>query len=102
MIARSTPNGTFDAAVWTAQSTGAWHFVSLPTELADEISDVVDHSRPGFGSVRVSARIGETTWATSIFPDAKRRTYVLPVKKAVRTAEGIVEDDVVTVHIDLG
>lgn len=99
MTQRSTPSGSFDAAVWTAESVGAWHFVSLPTELADEISDSVDHSRPGFGSVRVTARIGETSWATSIFPDSKRGTYVLPVKKAVRTAEEIVEGDTITVYV---
>jgi hypothetical protein len=28
-----------------------------------------------------------TRWRTSIFPDKKRGTYVLPVKKPVRVAE---------------
>jgi hypothetical protein len=31
--------------------------------------------------------VGGTTWQTSIFPDRKTGTYVLPMKKAVRTAE---------------
>lgn len=95
------PSGTFDADVWTAESMGAWHFVSLPTGLADEIADTVDHAKPGFGSVRVNVRIGDTRWATSIFPDSKRGTYVLPVKKAVRTTEGILVGDTVTVAISM-
>jgi hypothetical protein len=37
--------------------------------------------------VRVEVSIGSTTWRTSLFPDSKRATYVLPVKKAVRSAE---------------
>ena len=32
-------------------------------------------------------KIGATRWSTSIFPDKKRGTYVLPVKKSVRVAE---------------
>jgi hypothetical protein len=31
--------------------------------------------------------VGATSWRTSIFPDSKTGTYLLPVKKAVRTAE---------------
>lgn len=92
--------GVFRAEIWLAESTGAWHFVSLPNHLADEIADTVDGSRPGFGSVRVSVTIGATTWATSIFPDAKRGTYVLPVKKAVRAAEGVEAGDEVDVALE--
>lgn len=95
------PSGKFDAQVWTAESMGAWHFVSLPPALADDVADAVDHSKPGFGSVRVTARIGETSWATSIFPDSKRGTYVLPLKKAVRATEGILVGDTVTVVVSV-
>jgi len=40
--------------------------------------------------VRVEVTIGATTWRTSLFPDSKRQTYVLPVKKDVRRREGLV------------
>lgn len=39
--------------------------------------------------VRVEVTIGASTWRTSLFPDGRRGTYVLPVKRAVRTAEGL-------------
>jgi len=35
--------------------------------------------------------VGASTWRTSVFPSAEERTFVLPVKKAVRTAEGLAE-----------
>ncbi|MGD9793254.1 MAG: DUF1905 domain-containing protein [Acidimicrobiia bacterium] len=92
---------TFTAEVWEHDSTGAWHFVSLPEELADDIEETHGHRAKGFGSLRVEAIIGNTTWRTSIFPDSKRSTYVLPVKKAVRTAEGLTAGTLATVHLEV-
>jgi hypothetical protein len=53
----------------------------------------------GFGSVRVEALIGATRWTTSLFPDARRGTYLLPVKKAVRKVEGLVDGSTARVHL---
>jgi hypothetical protein len=80
---------SFTAEVWEHDGAGAWHFVSLPEALADEIDELHGHRAGGFGSLRVEVTIGSTRWQTSIFPDRKRGTYVLPVKKAVRVAEGL-------------
>jgi hypothetical protein len=44
--------------------------------------------RRGFGSVKVSARIGSSRWQTSLFPQ-KTGGWFLPVKKPVRLAEGL-------------
>jgi hypothetical protein len=74
---------------WDARQADIWTFVSLPIDLADEIGDVAGPISRGFGSLRVEATIGATTWRTSIFPDAKRGTYVLPLKRAVRDSEGL-------------
>jgi hypothetical protein len=79
----------FDAEVWEQPSTGAWHFVSLPEAEADEIEETFGRTARGFGSIKVTVTIGSSQWSTSLFPDNKRRTYVLPVKKAVRIAEGL-------------
>ena len=67
---------TFAATLWIYDGPAAWHFVSLPTDVADEIADREADRSTAFGSVRVEARIGETTWATSLFPDTKSGTYV--------------------------
>ena len=91
----------FDAPLWlwSARRTDAWTFVSLPTDLADEVLDLVGDSTRGFGSVRVEVTVGATTWRTSIFPSTD--TYVLPVKKAVRQAEHLDVGDPVRVRLVL-
>lgn len=84
------PEFTFTSSLWLYVPDGSWHFLDLPFEVTDEIEDLVG-PRGGFGSVRVEVTIGGSTWKTSVFPDSKRKTFILPVKKAVRTAEGLEE-----------
>jgi hypothetical protein len=47
--------------------------------------------------IPVRARIGATEWQTSLFP--KDGLYVVPLKDAVRRAEGLDEGDTVTVRL---
>ncbi len=92
----------FDAVLWQwAARTESWTFVSLPPEVADEVLDLAGPVTRGFGSVRVEVTVGRTTWRTSIFPDAKAGTYVLPIKKAVRRAEGLAADGSLRVALTL-
>ena len=79
----------FEAALWEHQGSAAWYFLSIPEDVADDIDEQYGHLEAGFGSLRVEVTIGTTVWRTSIFPDTKRGTYVLPVKKQVRIAEGL-------------
>jgi hypothetical protein len=80
---------SFTAEVWELPGDAAWHFVSLPEDVADEIEERYAHRSGGFGAVRVHVVVGGTRWSTSLFPDKSRATYVLPMKKAVRAAEGL-------------
>ena len=90
----------FDAELWLWQARStSWTFVSLPPDVADEVLDVAGGRSRGFGSLRVEVTVGATTWRTSIFPDSGRKTYVLPVKKAVRTAEGLSAGSTARVHL---
>lgn len=77
----------FRAELWEYQGPNPWYFVTLPFDQADEIDELTTTTQRGFGSVRVEVTVGSTTWRTSIFPDSKAKSYVLPVKKQVRTAE---------------
>ncbi len=89
----------FEAELWQSAVEGAtWVFVTLPAEQADDIADLVPR-RPGFGSVRVVVTIGATTWRTSLFPDTEAGSYLLPVKRAVRTAEGLAVGDVTAIEL---
>lgn len=90
---------SFEAVVWEHDGPGGWHFVSLPQEHADDIEERTAGQSTGFGSVRVEVAIGSTRWKTSVFPDQKRGTYLLPVKKSVRTAENLVDGTVAQVSL---
>lgn len=87
----------FTAELWRWEArTDEWVFVSLPQDASDEIA-AVPRPRAGFGAVEVTATIGGSRWTTSVFPepgalgeDGERHPrYVLPLKKAVRTREGL-------------
>lgn len=94
-----TPTFTFTAEVWEHDGPSAWFFVSLPEDVADDIEEMYGHKAAGFGSLKVEVTIGATVWQTSVFPDSKRATYILPVKKAVRTAEGLVAGTAAAVQL---
>jgi hypothetical protein len=79
----------FSALLWEHPGADSWHFVTVPAEISDDIADLTAGTRRGFGSVRVTVTVGSTTWQTSVFPDSKTGCYVLPMKKAVRTAEDL-------------
>jgi hypothetical protein len=93
----------FTAELWTwdARRADSWTFVSLPGEESEVIRELTAGLRRGFGAVRVRARIGTTTWTTSIFPDKARAAYVLPVKRAVRRAQHLEPGDTPTVTVEL-
>lgn len=89
----------FEADVyrWEARNDSEWYFVALPPDLSADIRETQTFRR-GFGGVRVEATIGGSTWRTSIFPQAGG-VYVLPLKRAVRDAEGIDPDANVLVDL---
>lgn len=81
----------FSAELWAAESDAAWCFVTVPDDLSDTIEFIVAGREPrrGFGAVKVEVTVGGTTWQTSLFPDKGRGAFVLPMKRAVRDAEGL-------------
>lgn len=53
----------------------------------------------GFGSIKVMAQIGATTWKTSVFPQAKQSEWILLVSKKVMRAEDLAPGDAITVSV---
>ena len=94
------PTFAFDSELYLWKDEGSWVFVDVPVDVSDEIGDIVPDRR-GFGSVPVGVRLGTTEWRTSVFPDAKRECFVLPVKKAVRQAESVDVGDRVEVELTI-
>ena len=93
---------TFKAKVWTQESTGAWHFVTLPADLSKRIRTLTMGLRRPFGSFHVAAKTGKTGWETSLFADQKRGAFLLPVKADVRRKEKISPGDTIEVSISFG
>lgn len=88
----------FDSEVFVWDG-GSWFFVRLTPEAAEDVRDLTTGPPTGFGSVRVEATIGSSTWQTSVFPDKGSGSFVLPVKKAVRAAEDLDDGTPVTVSL---
>jgi uncharacterized protein (DUF302 family) len=57
--------------------------------------------KAGFGSVPVMVTIGKTKWKTSIFPDKRSGTYLLPLKAEVRKKESIYSGDNISLIIEI-
>lgn len=91
----------FEAQLWRwDEALDAWFFVTVPVEASEEIR-VASGPPRGFGSVRVEVTVGQTSWRTSVFPEKKSGCFLLPVKKAVRRAEGLDAGDTVSVALDV-
>ncbi|TFC85158.1 DUF1905 domain-containing protein [Cryobacterium sinapicolor] len=95
------PRFTFTAELWEYSGTGAWFFVSVPADQAEDIRSLIDGRRRGFGSVKVTAALNLSRWSTSLFPSNEVGTFILPVKKAIRLAEGVGAGDPVTIVLEL-
>ena len=91
----------FTATVWLWSGDSPWHFISLPQEAADEIEDLAQGKTRGFGSVPIDVRSQDVTWQTSLFPDKKSGTYILPLKKSVRQQLGCQEGSLITVTVQV-
>ncbi len=84
------------------QGKSAWHFIGIPKKQSEEIKKRFGANAKGWGSLPMVATIGKTSWKTSIFPDKKSGTYLLPLKAEVRKKEGLFSGDKVTVLLVLG
>ena len=91
----------FEDELWETEGMGSWVFAGLPQGVSAEIRESPRPPAPGFGSIRVRATLGDTSWETSIFYDTKRAQYLLSVKKPVRRAEDAEVGDRVLLEVEL-
>jgi len=89
---------------WSGGNGGAWHFVSIDGAAGEALSATalmrrLEKTLGGFGSLKVRARIGDSRFATSVFP-SKSAGWILPVKASVRRAEDLAEGDAVSVSLE--
>ena len=92
-------NFAFTASVWEWRGPAPYYFVSVPLNIAAEIKELASAVTYGWGMIPVEGKIGNTSFTTSLW--AKNGTYAVPLKDAVRKAEGISIDDMVSVELAL-
>ena len=86
---------------------GTYHLVTIKGDHADTIAmharieKLELGTRRGFGSVKVMARIGDTAWKSSVFPQEKSTEWILLVSKKVMKAEDLVKDDSIDLELKL-
>ena len=90
---------SFSGSVWEWRGPAPYHFVSVPSAIASEIKELASAVTYGWGMIPVLGKIGTTTFSTSLW--AKNGTYAVPLKDAVRKAEGISLGDMVSVKLSL-
>ncbi|MWB99745.1 DUF1905 domain-containing protein [Agromyces seonyuensis] len=77
-----------------------YHFLAV----GPEESAAIDELRPlvtyGWGMVPAEVRLGATTWRTSLWP--KDGGYLIPLKDAVRRAEGVEAGDEIALRLRVG
>lgn len=78
---------------------GGWYFLTLPPDVSAGLK-ALRGSPKGFGSMRIEATVGDTSWKTSVFP-TKAGDFLLPVKADVRKREGLAVGDVVKVAVEV-
>lgn len=90
----------FSGRIWYWRGPAPWYFVSVPRKHSLAIRELASALTYGWGVIPVTARIRNTTWATSLFP--KDALYALPIRTNVRAAERLDEGDRVQVEMTTG
>lgn len=99
-----TITATLTLRRWQGEKA-TYHLVSFS---GDEAEALCGHAlmqrletgkRGGFGSIKVTAQIGDTAWKTSVFPQNKQSEWILLVSKKVMKAEDLAPDDEVSVNV---
>ncbi len=94
--------------VWNAgnverkDDSGSWRFARVPEDISAKIKEMQKgRLRRGWGAVYVLAKTGKTEWKTSVFPDRRSATYILPLKKQIRYEENLYDGIDIIVSIEV-
>jgi predicted nucleic acid-binding protein len=90
----------FEAEVFQWRGPAPYFFVATPAHVDDFLHAHLGELTYGWGGVPAQVRIGATEVATSLMP--KDGVYLVPLKVALRRAEGIDDGDAVRVRLHVG
>lgn len=89
----------FEGEVFYWRGPAPFHFVAVPADDGEVIHDHAGLVTYGWGMIPASVTIGSTTWTTALFP--KDGSYLVPIKDAVRRAEGFEVGDTVGLSLSI-
>lgn len=89
------------AALWLYPGKAGWYFLTLPKKRGADIRTRFGAMARGWRSLPVAVTVGATRWKTSIFPEARSGSYLLPVKAAVRKKEKLMEGKSVAFTLEI-
>jgi hypothetical protein len=89
----------FSGEIWHWRGPSPYHFVTVPDDECGLLEAVAPRVSYGWGMIPVAAQVGETRWTTSLFP--KDGAYVVPLKDAVRRAEGLEVGELVALRLSV-
>ena len=87
----------FSGEIWHWRGPSPYHFDTVPDDECAALEAVAPMVSYGWGMIPVSARIGDTTWTTSLFP--KDGAYIVPLKDKVRVGQALDVGDTVSVRL---
>ena len=91
----------FRGLIWYWRGPAPHYFVTVPPDECTVLREVSRLTTYGWGMIPVEVTIGTLRWETSLFP--KDGGYALPLKAAVRRAEGVeLGDEIVASMTVLG
>jgi hypothetical protein len=97
-VSRST-SYKIQSKIFKWEGKGAWFFIRIEKEIAENIKDNFGMYSRSWGSLPVNVTIGSSTWKTSIFPD--KGTYLLPIKSQIRKSEQIEESQTLNTKLEI-
>lgn len=91
---------TIEGDVFEWRGPAPFHFVRVPDAEAEAIRELSTIVSYGWGVIPVRGWVGRTEFTTSLFP--RDGGYLVPLKDAVRRAEGVAIDDRVAIRLRIG
>lgn len=89
----------FDARVIEWRGPAPFLFAVMPAPHVAELAEIARDVTYGWGCIPASGSVGNTEFTTSLFP--RDGGYLVPMKVAVRRAEGIELGDIVHIRLTI-
>ena len=84
------------AKLWRWPGDVAWHFINIDKKISAQIRFAYPK-----GFVKITAKVGKTTWDTSLFPQKESRSYLLSIKAQVRNKVDLFEGDLINFNFKI-